>query len=103
MAVSGHKYDPGKKPSKCKTEPKKPKAATVMKATEPETQESTITPADTHAEEDTEDRLLYHDDDDDDGDLHDPFAQTGVDTTNMGPRVFDTKDPTVVPKKPCKK
>ena len=50
MVVSGHKYNPCKKPSKHKTEPKEPKAATAMKATEPKTQEPTDTPVDTQEE-----------------------------------------------------
>ena len=99
MAVSGHKYDPGKKPSKRKGEPKDPKEQTEQKkpkmaqqatttetawqATETESAQATHIP-DTQADVEAEEQLLSDDDDDS---LQDPFAPK-----EMTPKTSNTKE-----------
>ena len=106
MAVSGHNYDPGKKPSKRNREPevpkeqteqKKPKTAqqvttteTARQATETKsTQQATDTP-DTQANVEAKEQSLSDDDDDS---LPDPFASVEHATEYSGPKEFTTKKP----------
>ena len=114
MAVSGHKYDAGKKPSKRKgeakdpkepTEQKKPKMAqqvitteTAQQATETESAQQVTDIPDTQAEVEAEEQLLSDDDR-----LLDPFASVEHDTEYSGPKEFTTKDPHIIPHKQCKK
>ena len=111
MAISGRKYDTGKEPShkrvpsgdkdkmnKTTDKPPKCKAALEKEKDEQPTQSDEVTEIwDTEAEADTNkmdtnEELLYSDDDS----LPDPFPPSQ-------PKMFNTKNPADIPKKPHNK